>query len=79
MSDERHEHEWYPLAYTQSESGEDEGNREVSLWACAGRTRTGRCLAIRNQAEVAAEERKRQRAEANERAEQEQRHWNWEK
>ena len=72
----KHEHDWRPLTYYE---GEGDSAGEVALWACAGRTRYGKCLATRTAAEVARDIRKQQAEEAEARAEQEQRHWNWEK
>lgn len=72
----QHEHDWYPLASYEGESTSD-SEEEVALWACAGRTRFGKCLAIRTAGEMDSEERKRQQQEALVRAEREQRHFQW--
>jgi len=70
----KHEHDWRPLTCYE---GEGDSAGEVALWACAGRTRYGKCLAIRKSTEMDAEERQRQKQEAAERADREQRHFDW--
>ena len=71
-----HQHNWHPLAYALSTSG---GDPEVSLWACSGQARFGRCIATITDADLQREERHTQATEAKQRNEDEQRHFNWEK
>ena len=71
----KHEHEWYPLAYHESEGDSEE---EVALWACSGRTDKGACLATADADTIRTESRRQHVFEAEAEAEREQRHWNWE-
>lgn len=70
----RHEHDWYPITSTRPVGGE----AEVILWACAGRTDDGSCIATATADTVQRERRKQTKEREAEAAEREQRHWNWE-
>jgi hypothetical protein len=73
-----HDHQWYPLSYREPATGTSESEQEVAVWACAGRTEHGACLATCTPATYEAEARRIQKQEAEVVAEREQRHWNWE-